>query len=155
MAAIITEEFRRNNAQLLIDDIDAVPYYLGIGQQTDWAENINIPGAPYPKGTVGDTRRATQGLTGLFRVSSALKGLVIPKVNLSSGNTYKVYDPFDPTCFYSDTDNNLLPCYAMLDPNLIFICIHKDPDVATSMTANDITNNLDLIVKFLKNDVSK
>lgn len=141
MAAIITEEFRRNNTQMLIDDIDAVPYYLGIGQQLNWAETKDITGAPYPKGTVGDTRRATQGLTGLFRVGSTSKSLVIPKVDLLSGKSYKVYDPFDPTCFYHDTNTNLSPCYAMLGADLIFICIHKTP-TATAMSANDINNNL-------------
>ena len=125
MAAIITEEFRRNSAQLLLNDIGTIPHYLCIGQQSDWAENIGVPGAPYPKGTVGDIRRATQGLTGMFRIEATAQSLVIPKINLTSTDEYKVYSPFDPTCFYSDTDANVLPCYAMLDPNLIFLCIHK------------------------------
>jgi len=141
MAAIITEEFRRNNAQLLLNDIVTIPHYMGISQQTPWAENTEVPGAPYPKGTVGDTRRATHGLTGLFRVNSDNVNLVIPRNDLVANRTYKVYNPFDPTCFYASTTDNTFPCYITLDPNYLFLCIHKTSD-ADFMTDGQIAANL-------------
>lgn len=130
MAAIITEQFRRNNAKILLNDIIQSEYFVGIGQQDTW-DDVEI-GAPYPKGTYGDERRALEHLVGLFKVSNNNSSLVIPKVDLEAGVEYKAFNPLDPTCFYPDVENAIKPCYAVLSPNSIYLCIAKD-EAATTM----------------------
>lgn len=140
MAAIITEQFRRNNAKILLNDIVQSEYYVGIGQQDEW-DDVEL-GAPYPKGTYGDERRALEHLIGLFKVANNNSSLVIPKVDLESGTEYKVFDPQDPTCFYPDVNSGTRPCYAVLSPNSIYLCIDKE-DGATTM--NDPAQSVNLL----------
>jgi len=140
MAAIITEQFRRNNAKILLNDIVQSEYFVGIGQQDVW-DDVEI-GAPYPKGTYGDEIRALEHLIGLFKVANNNTSLVIPKVDLESGVQYKVFDPQDPTCFYPDVDSGIKPCYAVLSPNSIYLCIDKE---VGATTMNDPAQSVNLL----------
>lgn len=144
MAAIITEEFRKQNVKRFMDDIanDDISHYIGIGQPTQFANHTNNPSyTPYPAGTFGDRRRAIDHLTSLFRVTTSNTRLVIPHVPLLAGVSYKVYNPFDPTCFYPSNDDLVKPCYAMFSPNKLFLCIAQTLEAAapgSSMTAANI-----------------
>lgn len=128
MAAIITEEFRRENAKLLYNDIvdpgSSNYYYIGIGQQRPWPETLDGSLPPFPAGTANDEDRVKQSLTGLFKVENT--SYMIPKVILDVDKEYKVYNPFDPTCFYGDTEAEIDPCYGVYEGN-IFLCIYKNP----------------------------
>lgn len=148
MAAIITEQFRKQNANLWLDDITNENYYIGIGQQNFWPETRI--GAPYPYGTYEDANRVLEHLTGLFKV--AAKQFVIPNVALEHDVKYKVYDPMDPTCFYPDKEIELYSCYAIRN-DIIYLCIHKAEDttvmseqsVITAFDLNSINNDSEYI----------
>lgn len=149
MAAIITEQFRRFSAKMLLNDVRANNYYMGIGQQKDWPETIDNDNlsAPYPKGTAGDVERAKHHLTGLFRVSTIHSQIVIPVNELDDGLVYKPYDPYDPTCFYTNLETGARPCYAMYEPNMLFICLHKSEtadDNFPGMSESNIANQFGL-----------
>ena len=130
MAAIITEEFRKENANLLFNDLLSKDYYIGIGNQHPWFEEQ--VGAPYPLGTHEDQKRVLENLTGLYKVAG--KSIMIPNVELEPNVQYKVYDPLDPTCFYPDKAIELYQCFAIRN-DIVYLCIHKSP-TATTMTAD-------------------
>lgn len=128
MAAIITEQFRKNLTNMLLSDIDDNNYYITIGQQDSWQEtegSVNV--APYPSGTIGDQKRILEHVTGLFRVSNNVSK-VIPRYNVDSSKRYKVYDPYDAGCFYPS--ENIESCFVCSNPANslgihIFLCISK------------------------------
>lgn len=126
MAAIITEEFRKENANLLLDDLTLKEYYVGIGNQHPWFEEQI--GSPYPLGTYEDQVRVLENLTGLFKVSG--KSIMIPNIALEPNVQYKVYNPLDPTCFYPDKAISLYPCFAIRN-DIVYLCIHKAPSAST------------------------
>lgn len=132
MAAIITEQFRRNTKNLFSDDFATNNYYIGIGQQDPWDDVISAnDAAPFPNGTFGDEKRTLEHLTGLFKITSNNITNVIPKNPYDELSSYKVYDPFDPSCFYGCADTGLKPCYITVGDDKLFLCIGKK-DTATS-----------------------
>lgn len=126
MAAIITEQFRRNTKNLFSDDFATNNYYIGIGQQDPWDDVFSSnDAAPFPNGTFGDERRSLEHLTGLFKITSNNLTDVIPKNPYDELSSYKVYDPFDPSCFYGCPDTGLKPCYITVGDDKLFLCIGK------------------------------
>jgi len=126
MAAIITEQFRRNTKNLFSSDFITNNYYIGIGQQDQWDDNFSANDAsPFPNGTYGDEKRAIEHLTGLFKVTTNNLTNVIPKNPYDALSSYKVYDPFDPSCFYGCPDTGLKPCYITVGEDKLFLCIGK------------------------------
>jgi len=122
MAAIITEQFRRNSADLLDSDITNTSYYLGIGQQDSWDDVAGTSAtAPYPVGTFKDKQRVLEHITGLFRINSVNTSRVIPLNELAASTKYKQFDPLDPTCFYTDTTNNIKPCYVTVNDQIFLV----------------------------------
>ena len=97
MAAIITEQFRKNASSLFKNDIDTNTYYIAIGQQDEWDDIISDnDAAPFPLGTYSDEKRVLDHLTALFRVTGSNVSSVIPKNDFDSLSSYKKFDPFDP-----------------------------------------------------------
>lgn len=122
MAAIITETFRRNSAELLDTDITDTSYYLGIGQQDSWDDVAGTSAtAPYPVGTFKDKQRVLDHLTGLFRINPVNTSRVIPVNALTAATKYKAFDPLDPTCFYTDTVNDIKPCYVTVGERIFLV----------------------------------
>src|SRR6056300_1521876 len=119
MAAIITEQFRLNSADILESDITSNSYYVGIGQQDAWDDVTGTSASsPYPVGTFKDQQRVLDHITGLFKVNSNNLSRVIPRNDLAISSKCKAYDPLDPTCFYTDTTNNIKPCYVMVNDQI-------------------------------------
>jgi hypothetical protein len=139
MAAIITEQFRRNSKTLLEEDITNNSYYIAIGQQDPWDDIFSDNNAaPFPNGTFGDEKRVLEHLTGLFKITANNAQSVIPKNDYDSLASYKVYDPFDPSCFYGCPDTGLKPCYITVGEDKIFLCVNKTVDaVAAGVLANE------------------
>jgi hypothetical protein len=128
MAAIITEQFRLNSADILESDITSNSYYVGIGQQDAWDDVTGTSASsPYPVGTFKDQQRVLDHITGLFKVNSNNLSRVIPRNDLAISSKCKAYDPLDPTCFYADTTNDIKPCYVMVDDQ-IFLCLQTPAD---------------------------
>lgn len=143
MASIITEQFRKNAADLLVADISgSTSYYVGLGKSDEWYEplstNIN---APFPKGTIDDTRNLQYALTDLLKVNESNTSYVIPRVQLSSVS-YKQYSTYDPACFYPS--DNIKPCYFVDDDSgNIYLFVYSKNGVAISQ--NNITAMLPYI----------
>lgn len=133
MAAIITEQFRKNTKKLFSDDFATNNYYIGIGQQDPWDDVFSSNDAsPFPNGTFGDERRTLEHLTGLFKITSNNITNVIPKNPYDVLSSYKVYDPFDPSCFYGCPDTGLKPCYITVGDDKLFLCIGKTSDATVA-----------------------
>ena len=140
MAAIITEQFRRNSAENLESDITSNSYYVGIGQQDAWDDVTGTSASsPYPVGTFKDQQRVLDHITGLFKINSNNLSRVIPRNDLAVSTKYKAYDPCDPTCFYTDTTNDIKPCYVMVGDQ-IFLCLQTPAD--GSAVDADVVNTL-------------
>jgi hypothetical protein len=135
MAAIITEQFRKNLTNMVLSDIDDNNYYITIGQQDPWQEiegGVNV--APYPSGSLGDQKRILEHITGMFKVSNNVSK-VVPRYNIDSTKQYKVYDPYDAGCFYPS--ENIEACFVCSNPTNslgvhIFLCVSKTLTASTA-----------------------
>lgn len=135
MAAIITEQFRINSRKRLFDDItnSSTHYYVGIGKQEEWAE-LN-PGStqtsPFPAGTQGDAAEVRNNISAMFKIAGSNVATMIPNHIVQPDRAYKVYNPYDPTCFYASSSE--FPCFAIsrLDSigggtgDHVFLCIAR------------------------------
>jgi hypothetical protein len=135
MAAIITENFRRRTASLLLSDLKTEPsinindnngYYVGIGKSDRWlGENESSFIVPTPIGTPNDEREVLSNLTTLIRVRNTDTGLVIPNIKYKTNSYFKEYDPTDDSCFYPAVRTGgevLNPCYTVVNGN-IYLCL--------------------------------
>ena len=134
MSAIITENFRRNNTRLFLNDISAQTngkYYLGIGKQDRWdidEENISF-NVPVAVGTRADELEVLNNLSTLVSLN-ALTGVgrVIPAVAWKSGNTYQTYSSYNSATFYPS--GTLQPCYVTIN-GAIFLCLKAGSSTST------------------------
>jgi hypothetical protein len=134
MAAIITDDFRKNTTKLLIDEIVAgtQKYYIGIGKSDPWtdtaADELVAGFAPnVPDGSIAEKEEAKDNLIGLIQVSR--KSRVIPRIEYQPGLIYKRYDAGDPTAFIPTISGNitLQPCYAIYQDK-IYVCLRNKTD---------------------------
>ena len=137
MSAIITENFRRNNTRLFLNDISSPTngkYYLGIGKQDRWdddEESISFS-APVAVGTQADALEVLNNLSTLVSLN-ALTGIgrVIPAVAWKSGNVYQAYSSYNSAPFYPSS--TLQPCYVTISGE-IFLCLKTGPNLLTGST---------------------
>lgn len=148
MSAIITENFRRNNTRLFLNDISAQTngkYYLGIGKQDPWPDTL-VPGTPptfideenisfsppVAVGTQADALEVLNNLSTLVSLNSLTGvGRVIPAVAWKSGNVYQAYSSYNSAPFYPSS--TLQPCYVTIS-GAIFLCLKTGPDLLTGST---------------------
>ncbi len=137
MSAIITDNFRRNNTRLFLNDISAQStqtngkYYLGIGKQDRWSsteENIDFS-IPVAVGTRADELEVLNNLSTLVSLN-ALTGVgrVIPAVAWKTGNTYQAYSSYNSAPFYPS--GTLQPCYVTIS-GAIFLCLKAGSSTST------------------------
>jgi hypothetical protein len=128
MSAIITENFRRNNAALFLNDITtptAPPtseYYLGIGKQDKWADDETVTPVPVPIGSRADELEVLSNLSTLVALNSleGAVGRVIPSVSYRSGFVYKEYSSYDSSRFYPTGITQ--PCYVTIT-GAVYLCL--------------------------------
>lgn len=147
MAAIITEQFRINSRKRLIDDIfdNANNYYISIGKENQWSElnPDSIQTSPFPAGTLGDVQEVRNNISAMFKLDSSNTTTVIPKHTIQSDRSYKVYNPYDPTCFYANSEE--YPCFVLSRVDVpgggtgshVYLCIAKESDAATASQSFD------------------
>jgi hypothetical protein len=151
MAAIITDDFRKNLADRLIEEIadtagSSPNYYIGIGKSDPWTDTAAdeaVAGfAPsVPDGSIREKEEVKENLIGLVEVSRNSR--VIPRIEYQQGLIYKRYDVSDPTCFIPTVSgaDNLQPCYAVYDDK-IYVCLRNKTDGSNTngqeTTGNDI-----------------
>ena len=131
MAAIITDDFRRNQAKLLVDSIvdvdEATIYALGIGKSDPWPDNDSGASetdsnftVTTPSGTRQEADDVLNNLISMKEISGDGAEQLVPKNTWASGNTYKAYDSTDNSCFYDDNDGK--SC-CVVDGDNIYLCI--------------------------------
>ncbi len=104
MPAIITNKFRRNNAQQFQESFgEASPniYYLGIGKPSAFGtktrpdgrtENIGTDSAPVtPADSVQDEYDTFDDLLAAKRITSSDVSFACPRINWTTGTTYDIY----------------------------------------------------------------
>lgn len=144
MAAIITEQFRINSRKRLMQDITNTEnnsYYIGIGKEDDWTEKLSTinPTGPFPAGTPGDAAQVRNNISSLFKIASANVSTMLPKYVIQSNRTYKVYNPYDPTCFYASADE--FPCFVISrldnggEGDQVYLCIGKSHNATNASTS--------------------
>lgn len=154
MAAIITDDFRRNSATFLIKDIidknagstDDSPeqdpggfeYFVGIGKSDPWASitsggttfnesDQNFP-TPLPNGSVSESQEVLDNLIGAVAVKTTNALHVIPRINWVANRRYKRWNKNDPDMFNVSTNSagqTEYPCYAVFNDK-IYICLDND-----------------------------
>lgn len=126
MSAIITDDFRRNQARLLVEDITTNDgYAIGIGKSDPWKNDSNGKTEtqegfiiPTSYGTVFESKDIINNLMALQTVEKTTQ--VITKNSWVSGRSYKTYDQNDSSCFYASGSD--YPCVVTHD-NQIYICL--------------------------------
>lgn len=161
MAAIITDDFRRNSATFLIKDIidknagstddssaeaGGFEYFVGIGKSDPWASitsagttftesDQNFP-TPLPNGSVGESQEVLDNLIGAVAVKTTNALHVIPRINWVANRRYKRWNRNDADMFNVSTNiagNTEYPCYAVYNDK-IYICLDNDSN--NSYTTN-------------------
>ena len=150
MAAIITDDFRRNAAQLLKENIEAGTnkYFIGIGKSDsydkDSSENEETSASftlPTPVASRKQELEILNNLTTLSRVGTSTGAYrVMPRVAFQTGKRYKIYDYSDPNCFFAESvgGNAFEPCYVINGDLELFICL-KNNGTTTTVTADEPT----------------
>lgn len=145
MSAIITENFRRNNAQLFLNDITSSPpvseYYVGIGKQDKWDADESVAGftVPVPIGSRADELEVLSNLSTLVALNSleGAVGRVIPAVSWRTGFVYKAYSSYDSSRFYPT--GIVQPCYVTIQ-GAIFMCLKAGSGNSTVSPSVQETN---------------
>lgn len=147
MAAIITDDFRKNLASSLIEEVSKAydtptpgeAYYIGIGKSDPWTDSITAENAAgfapsVPDGSIREKEEVRDNLMGLIKIETAKASRVIPKINYLSGQSYKQYDADDPTAFIPSSTQN--PCYAVHEisgQEKIFVCLRNNNGANTGV----------------------
>lgn len=131
MAAIVTDSFRRNNAQFFISDIarEGSKYYIALGKSDKWGLDEDSPNLdiPMPLGIPADDSDIKSNAITLIKINPTNTDLAIPHIKWKANLYYKAYDPTDTDCFYHSTradggeDN---PCYAIVSGR-IYLCLKR------------------------------
>ena len=149
MAAIITDEFRRNSTAFLLKDItdqntgatdssndsgSLYEYFIGIGKSDAWdndasantEDNQNFS-TPLPSGSVIESKEVIDNLVGALAIEQDQAYNIIPRVDWSANRRYKRWNENDPAMFDVGTvsGNTVYPCYAIYDDK-IYICLDND-----------------------------
>lgn len=136
MAAIITDQFRRNSASSVLADIlgtEGNTYYVGIGKTDAWPTSGGFIETdpdfvtPPPIGSVGDMKEVRNNLMSLLKLDSTKSRIIIPNVAWKTGNRHKPYAANDSACFTPTTVGSVTtyPCYAIADSK-IWLCLKSD-----------------------------
>jgi len=158
MPAIITDDFRRNQARLLVNDIKASAdsnfdsssenpsatswpyrtnnrYSIGLGKADPWEADANGNlesttgfSPPSPEGTIQEDHDVISNLSVLKDVAATGVKQLIAKNPWKNGRKYKVYDEADDDMFY--TSGDLYPC-VVTNNNKVYLCLSN-----TATTSN-------------------
>jgi hypothetical protein len=149
MAAIITDDFRRNAAQVLVNDITGGTnnYFVGIGKSdaydndaSGYAEDHASFSLPVPSASRAEELTTLNNLATISKVGNNSAYRVIPRVYFRTAKRFKVYDPNDPNCFFAETIDGVEyePCYAINTDLEVFLCL-KNNLTAVTVAADEPT----------------
>lgn len=154
MAAIVTNNFRKNNVDLLLEEINssASPrneYFVGLGKSDPWPiDENNLEIAPIPTNTETENHDVLRNLIGLVKLDASTNykaSKIIAKNAWVSGRKYKKYDPADIENFDLDVEGDLsvYPSYVTRN-NKIYICLQNsflNGEVDVSNVSPDSNND--------------
>jgi hypothetical protein len=151
MAAIVTNNFRRENAQEWVNKLTNTPstdnYFVGFGKSDSWP-NEEIP--TIPSNTETENRDVLRNLIGLIRINTnanhSTAKSIVPRNEWATGRRYKAYDPADIDNFNSTSVNGdtIYPSYVISNQK-IYLCLKSGWDgnqnKAEASSVNPISNN--------------
>lgn len=156
MAAIITEDFRRNQARLLVRDIKAstlsssdqdthrenANYAIGIGKSDPFpndssglAETDSNFSVTSPTGSEQERKDVINNLFSLKEVGVNGAEQLIARNTWVSGRKYKVYTPGESDCYFLTGD--LYPCYVE-NAGHIYLCLANTTGNTSTSTAETV-----------------
>jgi hypothetical protein len=145
MSAIITDDFRRNNADAFVAAINTLAtdspvsqstgYYVGIGKSDPWLDD-NSP--PSPTGSEIERQDVRQNLISMKLIESNEVERLLPKTNQNwvTGRPYKAYDPTDRTCFNQTivgSSINEYACYVIYG-GVLYLCLSNNAGGNSTVT---------------------
>jgi len=151
MPAIITDQFRRNNATLFYNDIvtraEDSPltynsYYIGLGKSDPWADDADPPS---PTNSALERQDVLDNIIVIKEIVRNNVSRLIPRTNQiwQTGRVYKRYDPTDPSCFEKTGDN--YACYAISGtPTLdLYLCLANDSNTVSEFDPASLSSELE------------
>lgn len=139
MAAIVTNNFRKNIVDLLLEEINssASPrneYFVGLGKSDPWPIVNNLEIAPIPTNTETENLDVLRNLIGLVKLDASTNykaSKIIARNAWVSGRKYKKYDPADIENFDLGVEGDLsvYPSYVTRN-NKIYICLQNSFSVS-------------------------
>jgi len=145
MSAIITDDFRRNNADAFVTAINTLAvdsplsqstgFYVGIGKSDPWLDDT---APPTPTGSELERQDVLQNLNSMKLIESNEVERLLPKTGQAwvTGRKYKAYDITDRTCFNQTivgSSINQYACYVHLN-GVLYLCLSNNSNGASSVS---------------------
>ena len=146
MTAIITEDFRKNNADAFVSDITSLAtdspqatsttgYYIGIGKSDPWPDDQK---PTTPNGSELERKDVIENLIAYKLIEPADISRLLPKSGQewSSGRIYKRYNTTDTTCFNQRIEGGTqveeYACYAIYN-DYLYLCLGNNNGGASTV----------------------
>lgn len=128
MTAIITDHFKQEFVQQILDDVvdSATNYYIGIGRSQDWDSSDT---APSPLNNVENERNFRLNMQSVKKVEDV--SFVAGRFNWSSGAIYNGYDN-------SQVGYNANPHYVLTNNTSIYICLQQGKSATGAAQASTV-----------------
>jgi len=152
MSAIITDDFRKNNANAFVTAVNTLAtdspsysgtgYYVGIGKSDPWPDDTD---PPTPSGSELERQDAIQNLISMKLLESNEIERLLPKSNQdwNTSRIYKRYDTTDRTCFSQTLSAGSITeyaCYAIFN-NVLYLCLSNGGGVNSTVAPNSAVKN--------------
>ena len=152
MSAIITDDFRKNNADAFVTAINTLAtdspasagtgYYVGIGKSDPWSDDTT---PPTPTGSELERQDILQNLISMKLIDSSEVERLLPKTSQTwnSGRKYKIYDTTDRTCFNQTLSAGSITeyaCYAIYS-NALYLCLSNGAGANSTVAPGDVTKS--------------
>jgi hypothetical protein len=152
MSAIITDDFRKNNANAFVTAINTLAtdspidtgtgYYLGIGKSDPWPDETS---APTPTGSELERQDVLQNLISMKLIESSEVERLLPKSNQdwATARKYKRYDTTDRTCFNQTLSGGSITEYAcyVIHNSTLYLCLSNGGGVNSTVAPSSAVKN--------------
>ena len=128
MAAIITDPFKKQFMQKILDEVSNLDarYYVGIGKNDEWNSTETVPTPIDTPKTVKEAQNALQSVKAVAATS-----FVIPRHNWSAGSEYSGYDDN-----YATIPTNTY--YVLTEDNNVYICLQQSKSATGSVNKSTV-----------------
>ena len=128
MAAIITDPFKKQFMQKILDEVSSLSarYYVGIGKNDEWNSTETVPTPIDTPKTIKEAQNALQSVKAVAATS-----FVIPRHDWSSGSEYSGYDDN-----YVTIPTNTY--YVLTEDNNVYICLQQSKSATGSINKSTV-----------------